>query len=1725
MTSTAPVGVSRAQASSPKRPRLLAATPALLVLLLAGLVLRLAIAYVFFPASGFESDIASFVSWALTLGQVGPTGFYEATSFADYPPGYLYLLWPIGVIAADAPAAAAELVKLPAILIDVVVAYVIYRLVLGWSWPGPRAERLALIAAALYLFNPVSLYDSALWGQADAAGALVLLLGAAALIRGNSEGAMAMAAMAAVVKPQFGVVLVPLVSAVLIKRHLVRPGSGPRRPVWAPPIAAAWLSRVQGWPRLVTSLVAGIIAFHIVALPFGLGILEYLRLMGQTAGGYDYLSVNAFNLWSLFGAGGTPPLAQSLLWSPDGVGFLGPIPAVVIGAILLTAGFLWGVVRAAVRDDRWTILVALAFLAIAFFLLPTRVHERYIFPAIAILPVLAVVQARWGLALVLLSLGAIVNLHAILTVPLWGSPNVETLPFGELFRTQPFIVGSVVLQTAVGVFAAWQLRPGATTSPDGFDQVARTPNTLTAGHSEGFDFDGPPGAAIVPSDVEWVRGPSALDWIIHRLSAIPLRKDRSEELRFERGGRIDRLDILLIILLIIGTATLRGFRLDEPYGMYFDEVYHARTATEFLQHWEYDQRHDIYEFTHPHLAKYVMAWGIRAFGGNEVSGRSALGVPVHGAALERRWAPSGAEGARHGDRLYVGTGDELVIYDLSTRDEIERVEIAAEALALDEVGHRLFIADPRGAIFTLDTTAFDPGVSIEQRSGALGALTAGPGVPVEQLVVTDAAVVTLAADGVLTAFDRDTGDRLGFARIAGATEAAGLPWTERVVVETVALGDVTAAAVLLGSALQLDPRDVEARLDAGGEFVVLAAWLDDEEREGIVAAIDDGDVAGVNISGAPMLAVAHEAGISFIDAQTLDVVEDFLTPDPAVGLALSERGLSDPTLFATAGASLEIIRLRDDGPSLSPSLPMPGTVRQIAWNEASKLVHVLGDAPDGGPTVYVVEPNGNTVFIDVPLQGEPDFLLPDTQPERPTVDRGQLLALAADGELESIGIAQNAFGWRFPGVLLGALGGALIYLLARVLFARRSVAVIAAVLIAAEGMLFANSRIAMNDVYVTTLILAGVFLFSPLYVAARRRPWTVVALLLGAGVALGLAFAAKWVAIYAIGGLALLVLLRSGLGRLVALAGMVGLTVVLGALAIRPSPVEDPNLNWAFLLMMVALTGVLAAAIVRRPLPITRGEVWLAGVGPIVLGSALVAVGLARQERGLTSLVEVVAGIGPSLDGGRLLLAGALSIVVGIGALVLAWAVTRFGHGPFGGPAPAGDGTANGWLRPAWLGGIPWLLTLAALTLLPIAVYIIGYAPWVSLGNQWGLPLLGSLPFLPASDDSGQTLLQLTTSMYEYHDDLRAEHAASSPWWAWPFDLKPVWFYQERFAGDTTGLIYDTGNLVIFWLGVPAMAFSAFMAWRRRSVALTLVVLMWAAVLLPWARIDRATFQYHVYASLPFLVLALAYFLAELWHGPGPRTWFLARASAALAILAAPLMWLFREPLCLLAGTSEAHPDGSACSGITRTAQLSDAAVVSLAVLAVGAGLAAWLGWHVSRARSDGVMTRGHQQRALFALIGVGISTIVAVALVNIVLDATPSLGIDVTPEVLALMGLVVLAIPGWMTLRARDSRRFVVGVLAAAVLWLLIWYPNISGLPLPSDLAHAYQGLLPTWNWDFQFAVNIDPATNSGTVDASTLIVGIVTVLFVVGIVVIAAIWGRDRAAIEAPGEPPAAV
>jgi hypothetical protein len=557
----------------------------------------------------------------------------------------------------------------------------------------------------------------------------------ALLFSGWSEAAAGMAVMAGLIKPQYGLVLAPFVGVVLLRRHLFRIGSGPV-PTRVPDRLRGWFVGEQGPWRILTSASVGGLVLAGVLLIFGLDLIGFIELMGETLGGYPYLTVNAYNPWAFASSGGVDPMTAGGTWSRDDIPLIAGIPGGAIGWLLLGIGFAVGLVRVAIRDDRRSLVVALAFLSLAFFILPTRVHERYLFPVFALLPILAVLDRKWLWATVALALASFMNLHAVLTTPLYGTPNVDDLPFGEAFRSPFGVTLSALLHLAVFVFVVWRLRPSAeppiqtvtgTTrvvgdAPSGlggraFEGVPRPSGVAMATRSRPMErsADAASGAAVLPRDAGPATPSHVPGWISsfgRRIRGGNVRRDRTHELAGERGGRLDRLDLLLLALVVLAALGVRTYRLSEPYGMHFDEVYHARTGTEFLQDWRYGIDHDIYEYTHPHMAKYFMAAGLAIAGNDRVTATADLGVPVTAAVVEERWSPDDQPGLRNGDRLYVATGDEIRVFDLRDRHHVATLEAPATSLAVADGDHLLYAADAFGGLWRFDTSILD-----RQRTG------------------------------------------------------------------------------------------------------------------------------------------------------------------------------------------------------------------------------------------------------------------------------------------------------------------------------------------------------------------------------------------------------------------------------------------------------------------------------------------------------------------------------------------------------------------------------------------------------------------------------------------------------------------------------------------------------------------------------------------------------------------------------------------------------------------------------------------------------------------------------------------------------------------------------------------------------------------------------------------------------------------------------------------------
>jgi len=1714
-----------------------------LAVLALGLALRLIIAYLL-PGSGLRFDLSAFRFWTANLAAEGPFGFYQRDFFHDYTPGYLYALWLMGSLVnalhaqtwGDAlPFFRSFEIKVVPILADLAIGWLVHSMVVELG--GRR--RLALIGAAVAVLNPISWFDSVVWAQADSVGVVFMLLGLRELWRDRPERAAVWTVVAAIIKPQLGI-LVPLVAVVTIRRALWPEGGGGDPDRTGRPV------------RILTTGLAGLLTAFALSLPFGLSVVEVttsapfvksglLEQVAVAAGGYPYVTVNAYNLWALFPSDLGKSLADGGAWICDFAGpaspgsdaaaycaangnlVFGAIPAVAVGTGLLVGFMVLIVAVAARRPDRRTLLVGLAVLSLAFFIVPTRVHERYLYPFFPLGLILAAISARWRPVYVVLTVTAFLNLYAVLTTIYPGNPSiVDWLGIGPAIVSVPGVAIIALVNTGAFVWALLELRRTPVQHPAEERAMAHPPLLRSTAHPVDLSPDASttrqqaipapwsepapvptpvPAAARPPALPERspapapVRAPAQLPtwhrresftelgivgWFRARLGAAPLRPDRSRLLVAEGGGRLDRLDLWLLVGLVVASVFLRTFRLAEPYQMHFDEVYHARTATEFLQDWRYGIDHDIYEWTHPHLAKYAMAAGLVLWGGDQVRATSELGVPVVAAVVEPRRASPGSPSGYAVERVHVATGDEIRTYDLRTRQL--RAIIAApgiSALAYDATAHRLIIGYDDGRLATLDATTLGvAGVDIGPEPVELTTLDHR----IDRLMIADdGTTIAAASNDRLSLVDLDAASLTATIDLPGIADLSPGGSGPALVATIAGVTDPSAVAAKLEELLGGAARDYAAKLadPLAGATVVLGEPGSDDTRTAVNAAIADGSLPGIAVEDLTRIAVATSDGVAFVDAARGSVVTTIGLSGGAHGLTMVTE-LDDPKLYVTAGDAgdpvYDVIAIGGEsaknGPADLGSHPLPGPGTRVLYDGSSQQVHVLGQAPGSTGseadawTVYVIEPHGNAVYADarLPEAFQPIAWAADIEPTYPADDPQALLVFDDTGGTAEIGLGAHAFAWRLPGVIAGALTAGLLFLLGRILFRRRLVGALVGLFVLVDGMFFVQSRIGMNDAYVGLFIVAAYTLFAALWtgwLGGRLAFWLAMPVI---GLLLGLALASKWVAAYAIGALVLLILVRSALGRVLAILGLIGITGVLGYIAISvPEGAGFGNLT--FLLVMVALTIVAVVVAVLHPIAWTDEELRFAALAPGVAGALVFFGALALHQLG-TSIVVGPLALTPLL----------LAIAFALGSPAAAtafWLAGRFGFGPLAAP-PALDDPArlveppapapDGWLRPGVLLGLPVVWAAACLIVVPLAVYVVSYVPWAMIG---GHQIIGGWP----EGHGGQTLLDLTAQMYRYHNDLAAAHPASSPWWAWPLDLKPVWFYQEGLAAGTSASVYDAGNLVIWWLGVPAMAFVAIMAFRRRSLALALVAIGFAAQWIPWARIDRAAFQYHYYTSLPFVVLALGYFVAELWHGASRRTWLLARVAAAVAIMGPAILWVFSRPLCGFVRVLSVNPTSQACPALipnfTVTARSGALGLV------VGVGLIVILLRFLEFDRRSTGTSGGDLTGAFGSLIGAGLA-VVGGLIVAALLPETPVISSTSIPvEPIALIIGMPLAYLALQVLAATDPQRFAAGLVVAAVGWFLVLYPNIAALPLPAAIVNAYQGILPTYLYAFQFPVS----------------------------------------------------
>ena len=1410
----------------------------LVILVVLGLLLRVLIAGVLLPQSGFRIDIGDFSGWANRLASGGPGGFYAPDYFSDYPPGYLYVLWAVGalgdllspLVGVDATPG---LVKIPGILADAGVAVMLFLLCRRFldGRLGRSGATIGLVAAAIYLFNPGTIFNAAVWGQIDSVGALVILATLYALAAGWTEMAAIGAIVALLIKFQYGF-LIPIVAVVGIRRHLLGRSSDPERDGRQDPL------------RVLTSLAAGLGSLVLLIAPFRLSVWApndvTHSLIGKfvdAANTYHGLSINAFNLWR----NPWSALGNTNQWGCDapsfppetscsgGVAFQiggSDVTWQLVGLILFAAVAVLALWQVARRDDTRGILLSALLLAVAFFVLPTRVHERYLFPALALaVPFAAPLVMRnwrWMLLYGALSLSFFANVYWTYTLD-WSyvaGPPLNPGVDGLAMARDPFLASTLLTDWGIYLLAAmivaallWLMRRSYLLGLEG-DELAETDALSPLPSRPPPSLAPPPAMAGAP-----VRWPLAgrFGW---------LRGDPSDPLHREPMRRLDRVDLALVIGFVLFAFAFRLWRLDIPRQMHFDEVYHARSATEWLSDWEHGWTRDTYEWTHPMLAKYLIAAGIVVADPNKVESMTPLPEPATAMAVVPRHDDAGHPRSV----VFIGSGDAITARDALTGEQVASWSNGAPvaSLAYDPFGQRLLVgSSSSGEVKVYATDAF------MQHAGTRAPPPASPPIltdlsSVERIVIpwrddvtqpplpTSDDVLLLAGGGGIAELDRASGAVLATSALA-ASDLGYLPADPQ-------------DATVISRVVAVDPD--RSRL------VVLDATTLAETRTLDLPAAPAG----------PML--VHGSG-----------------NDAQLWIPIGALPANDEHPAVAGGISVF-----NDTPSEIDTVALPGAPSRIAWQDSADVVYISGTDATGAPQVWTIDPLGDersgfAAYDTTALPGEATVMATDDARTGEADDNADLLVATAGGSgaasLVTIDAGSNAFSWRIAGIVFGALLVGLIYLLGATMFRRRRIAVLAAAFVAVDGMSYVMSRIAMNDIYVAVFIVAAYLIFWQVWSGRwARSAWWALPLV---GVLIGLAAATKWVGWYALIGLLVLVLARSSLGRL--------LLVVAAAFLTAAAGIGAP---WPFLAVMII--GLLFALLIvwLRPIRIRGADLVALPATGVVMGGIGLALAIGYQQvdgRKATSAVELLFGF---------LARGAQAgwpawIMVGVAALLVIWRAIASWRDP------EGD---RRWMQPGAMGGFGWSWMLACLVVIPLVVYFVVYIPYLQLGHSIALAA-GSGP------GYGWSLDELQAQMFGYHFGLQSGHPSASPWWSWPLDLKPVWFYGNPGAwSDRIGaVIYNGGNPILFWAGMPALLYCAVQAWRRRSVALVLVVAAFAFQFLPWTRIERATFHYHYFTAVLFAMIAVAYAVDDLlrsyeWRSLGIA--FLVAAGIA-GILVFPL--------------------------------------------------------------------------------------------------------------------------------------------------------------------------------------------------------------------------------------------
>lgn len=313
-------------------------------------------------------------AWAIRLNSVGYGQFYSNQVFSDYTPGYMYVLSLLGFLKSLLQINAQTfyfLLKLPAILTEITLGILIYK-----ELKSSVSIFYGRLAAGLIFLNPALIFNSSVWGQIDGILALCLFLTIYYLKNKKLILSSILLGVSLLIKPQT-IAILPIFLLFTLSNFSLK--------------------------NIIKISLPFLLILYIFSLPFFTNnpLIGLANLIVTTANQYSYTSLFAYNFWGVVGFW----IADTQIW--NGLSYQ------TWGYILLIT--YWIIIGYFYFKKKLSLFTLAALATLGFFFLPTKVHERYLYPAIVFL-ILATAYFKSRLLLVLtglLSLLYLLNLYYV----------------------------------------------------------------------------------------------------------------------------------------------------------------------------------------------------------------------------------------------------------------------------------------------------------------------------------------------------------------------------------------------------------------------------------------------------------------------------------------------------------------------------------------------------------------------------------------------------------------------------------------------------------------------------------------------------------------------------------------------------------------------------------------------------------------------------------------------------------------------------------------------------------------------------------------------------------------------------------------------------------------------------------------------------------------------------------------------------------------------------------------------------------------------------------------------------------------------------------------------------------------------------------------------------------------------------------------------------------------